>query len=200
MEKMARIVLPFKIAETEESMTAQAGLLLFGEFQLGVGVRRWMEREMPKPGSGHAYSAFQHAFPLFLMLAGGGRSLEDLRMVHPSVPCLSVGTAMSCRVRRWLHGAPCSRRDGSPACCTKESPGCDLRAVGRVYAPGNQGLTVRRVGMHIVGRWPRNKYGSIAAPAVVYAKTIGSLPGCSVSHGSLQRSADATVPYGRCLG
>ena len=62
MRKMARTVLPFKLAATEESMTAQSGLVLLGEFAQGAGLHRWLEREMPKPG--------------------GGRSLEDLRMVH----------------------------------------------------------------------------------------------------------------------
>ncbi|MBN6743125.1 hypothetical protein JKG47_22120 [Acidithiobacillus sp. MC6.1] len=31
MEKMARTVLPFKLAATNESMTALSGLILFGE-------------------------------------------------------------------------------------------------------------------------------------------------------------------------
>ncbi|MBN6745118.1 hypothetical protein RU820_06335 [Acidithiobacillus ferrooxidans] len=32
MKKMARTVLPFKLAATEEPMTAQSGLVLHGEF------------------------------------------------------------------------------------------------------------------------------------------------------------------------
>ena len=82
MRKMAQTVLPFKLAATEEPMTAQSGLVLHGEFIQGLGVHRWLEREMPKPGSGHAYTAVQHVLPMVLMLTGGGRSLEDLRMVH----------------------------------------------------------------------------------------------------------------------
>ena len=82
MEKMARTVLPFKLAATNESMTAQSGLILFGECIQGAGFHRWLDREMPKPGSGHAYTAVQHVLPMVLMLTGGGRSLEDLRMVH----------------------------------------------------------------------------------------------------------------------
>ena len=85
MEKMARTVLPFKLAATNESMTAQSGLILFGECIQGAGFHRWLGREMPKPASGHAYTAYtavQHVLPMVLMLTGGGRSLEDLRMVH----------------------------------------------------------------------------------------------------------------------
>lgn len=66
MQKMARTVLPFKLAATEESMTAQSGLVLLGEFAQGAGLHRWLEREMPKPGSGHAYTATEHVLPLIL--------------------------------------------------------------------------------------------------------------------------------------
>ena len=82
MKKMARTVLPFKLAATEEPMTAQSGLALHGEFIQGLGFHRWLEQEMPKPGSKRGYGAVQHVLPFVLMLTGGGRSLEDLRMIH----------------------------------------------------------------------------------------------------------------------
>ena len=82
MRKMARTVLPFKLAATEEPMTAHSGLVLHGEFIQGLGVHRWLEQEMPKPGSKRGYGAIQHVLPFLLMLTGGGRSLEDLRMIH----------------------------------------------------------------------------------------------------------------------
>ena len=37
---------------------------------------------MPKPGSKRGYGAVQHVLPFVLMLTGGGRALEDLRMIH----------------------------------------------------------------------------------------------------------------------
>ena len=82
MKKMARTVLPFKLAATEEPMTAQSGLVLHGEFIQGVGFHRWLEQEMPKPGSKRGYGAIPHVLPFVLMLTAGGRSLEDLRMIH----------------------------------------------------------------------------------------------------------------------
>ena len=82
MQKMARTVLPFKIAATEDAMTAQSGLVLYGEFIQSAGFHRWLDQEMPKAGSGHAYTAVQHVLPMLLTLTGGGRSLEDLRMIH----------------------------------------------------------------------------------------------------------------------
>jgi hypothetical protein len=46
MTKMARTVLPFKLAALAEPMTAQSGLVLHGEFIQGVGFHRWLEQEM----------------------------------------------------------------------------------------------------------------------------------------------------------
>lgn len=82
MQTMAQTVLPFKLEATDESLTANAGLVLFGEFVGGLGFSRWLEQDMPKPGSGRGYAAQAYVRPLVLMLAGGGRSLEDLRMIE----------------------------------------------------------------------------------------------------------------------
>jgi hypothetical protein len=79
MGTLAQTVLPFKLEATEELLTANAGLALFGEFVRGVGLSRWLTQEMPKPGSGRGYEADAYVTPLVLMLTGGGRSLEDLR-------------------------------------------------------------------------------------------------------------------------
>lgn len=79
MGVLAQMVLPFKIEATDETLTANAGLVLFGEFVHGLGFKRWLQQEMPKPGSGHGYKAVTYLTPLVLMLNGGGRSLEDMR-------------------------------------------------------------------------------------------------------------------------
>ena len=79
MGTLAQTVLPFKLEATEEELTANAGLVLFGEFVHGLGFSRWLGQEMPKPGSGRGYEAQAYVTPLDLMLTGGGRSLEDLR-------------------------------------------------------------------------------------------------------------------------
>lgn len=79
MRTLAQTVLPFKLEATEELLTANAGLALFGEFVRGLGFSRWLSQEMLKPGSGRGYAAETYVFPLILMLTGGGRSLEDLR-------------------------------------------------------------------------------------------------------------------------
>src|SRR5699024_9457919 len=81
MSKLAQTVLPFKLEATTEHLTAHAGLALFGEFVHGLGFSRWLAQAMPKPGSGRGYTADAYVEPLVLMLNGGGRSLEDLRML-----------------------------------------------------------------------------------------------------------------------
>ena len=79
MGTLAQTVLPFKVEVTEELLTANAGLALFGEFTQGLGLHRWLSQEMPKPGSGRGYEAVFYVSPLVLMLTSGGRSLEDMR-------------------------------------------------------------------------------------------------------------------------
>lgn len=81
MGTVAQTVLPFKLEATEEMLTANAGLALFGEFARGVGLNRWLGQEMPMPGSRRGFAATAYVTPLILMLTGGGRSLEDLRML-----------------------------------------------------------------------------------------------------------------------
>ena len=87
---MAQTVLPFKLEATEEMLTANAGLALFGEFAQGLGLTRWLAQEMPKPGSGRGYEAGAYVQPLILMLAGGGRSLEDLRSLKNDTALATV--------------------------------------------------------------------------------------------------------------
>ena len=75
-------VLPFKLEETNDLITAHAGLALFGEFAVGLGLLDALDKQMPAPGSAAGYRASEHVMPLILMLNGGGRSLEDLRQIR----------------------------------------------------------------------------------------------------------------------
>lgn len=63
MKKVAQSVLPFKLAATDELMTAQAGLVLHGEFIQGVGFHRWLTQEMPQPGSRRGYGGYSTSCP-----------------------------------------------------------------------------------------------------------------------------------------
>ena len=77
-----QMVLPFKLALTNEELTAQGGLVLFGEYLRAIGVAGLIDQELPGPGSGAGYAPSVHILPLVLMLAGGGRTLEDLRILR----------------------------------------------------------------------------------------------------------------------
>ena len=81
MGTVVQTVLPFKLEATEEGLTANAGLALFCEFVHGLGISRWLAQEMPQPGSGRGDKADAYVTPLILMFTGGGRSLEDLRLL-----------------------------------------------------------------------------------------------------------------------
>ena len=75
-------VLPFKLEVTKDLITSHAGLVLLGEFAVGLGLLEALDKSLPAPGSGAGYRASEHILPLILMLNGGGRSLEDLRQIR----------------------------------------------------------------------------------------------------------------------
>jgi hypothetical protein len=87
---IAQSVLPFKLGSTEERLTAQGGLVLFGEFCRAVGLESWLDRELAAPGSGAGYAPSVHARALILMLHGGGRSLEDVRALRVDTGLLEL--------------------------------------------------------------------------------------------------------------
>src|SRR5450756_1817753 len=78
----SQTVLPFKLAASDESLTAHGGLALLGEYLRAMSMRGLMNHELPGPGSAAGYDPSAHILPLVLMLAGGGRTLEDLRVLR----------------------------------------------------------------------------------------------------------------------
>jgi hypothetical protein len=75
-------VLAFKIEKTEDTITPHGGLALLGEFIIGTGLLQTIDTHVPKPGSSVGYDPSEYLFPLILMLNGGGRSLEDVRVIR----------------------------------------------------------------------------------------------------------------------
>ena len=75
-------VLPFKLENTKDTITPYAGMALLGEFAVGLGLLKSVDKYLPKPGSGAGYSPSEYIFALLLMLNGGGRSFEDLRQIR----------------------------------------------------------------------------------------------------------------------
>jgi len=78
---IGQTILPFKLSSTRDSITPHAGLTLFGEFALGLKLKPLSRRHLPGPGSAAGYAPETFLMPLLLMLNGGGRCLEDLRMI-----------------------------------------------------------------------------------------------------------------------
>jgi hypothetical protein len=79
---MTQSVLPFKLEITEEKLTAHAGLAVFGEFVHATAILGEVDKMLKRPGSAVGYKPSQYVEPLMLMLQGGGRSLEDLRVIR----------------------------------------------------------------------------------------------------------------------
>lgn len=79
---MPQTVLPFKLEASDETLTAHGGLALFGEYCRALGLARWLDQALPRPGSGAGYAASSHALSLVLMRHGGGRRLEDVRTLR----------------------------------------------------------------------------------------------------------------------
>src|SRR6516225_7771447 len=80
--RASQTVLPFKLTASNESLTAHAGLVLFDEYLGAMGIAGLINHELPGAGSAAGYDPSAHVAPLVLMLAGGGRTLEDLRILR----------------------------------------------------------------------------------------------------------------------
>ena len=75
-------ILPFKMERTDELITPRSGLGLFAEVVRTLGVPEKIRAAFPPPGSNRGYEAWRYIEPLVLMLAGGGRHIEDLREIR----------------------------------------------------------------------------------------------------------------------
>ena len=74
--------LDFQLAPTRDTITGRAGLALFQEAALVLGVRKSIKENLPPPGSGHGLKPQEYVLPLAIMLCGGGRTLEDIREIE----------------------------------------------------------------------------------------------------------------------
>lgn len=74
--------LDFQLAPTRDTITGRAGLALFQEAALALGVRKSIKENLPAPGSGRGFKPQEYVLPLVMMLCGGGRTLEDIREIE----------------------------------------------------------------------------------------------------------------------
>jgi hypothetical protein len=105
--KLQQGILPFKIEKSDEPLIARAGLVLPYEMARAVKLPQVIDRELPSPGSGHAYEPSQFIMPLIIMLHGGGKKLEDLREIKGEVSLRELlemkELPASCTVGDWLR-------------------------------------------------------------------------------------------------
>jgi len=90
MRIVRQTVLDFKLARTEEALTAHGGLALLAEYNHGLGLRAVVDRHLPAPGSPRGYAPSVFVDALVLLLQAGGRRLEDLRDLEREAPLLQL--------------------------------------------------------------------------------------------------------------
>lgn len=73
--------LSFKLGITKDEITSRSGLSVYAEFLRGFGIKDFVDKHMPMPGSNRGYKAWEYIEPIMLMLYGGGRHIEDLREI-----------------------------------------------------------------------------------------------------------------------
>ncbi len=83
--KLKNRIMPFKLGKTNDIITANAGLSIFGEFLYGIGLNKAIDENLPRPGSNRGYLPSKYVMPLILMLNGGGRALEDIREISNDI-------------------------------------------------------------------------------------------------------------------
>jgi len=57
-------------------------LALLGEFMVGARIKELADKHLPVPGSAKGYYPSEYVYPIILMLHGGARKLEDLRVIR----------------------------------------------------------------------------------------------------------------------
>lgn len=87
---ITQTVLPFKMEMTSDTLTSHAGLAIFGEYLGAMGISALVDQSLPRPGSAKGYRPSAFVEPLLLMLHGGGRTLEDLRVLREDAGLLRL--------------------------------------------------------------------------------------------------------------
>jgi len=81
MKNISSPLLPFKLGSTDDKITPNAGLGLFGEFLYSQRFSSIVDDCVKGFNSNHSYKPSEFVVPLVLMLHGGGRYIEDIRKI-----------------------------------------------------------------------------------------------------------------------
>jgi hypothetical protein len=80
-QKQLKLKLKFKLLRTDEDITPRTGLAFYSEGLKRAGVESLIKKHMPLSGSNRGYDAWEYVHPIVLMLIGGGRHIEDIKMI-----------------------------------------------------------------------------------------------------------------------
>ncbi|MBU1109763.1 MAG: IS1380 family transposase [Candidatus Riflebacteria bacterium] len=90
MKNISSPLLPFKLGFTDDKITANAGLGLFGEFLHSQRFSEIIDANVKDFTSNHSYKPSEFITPLLLTLNGGGRYIEDVREIADDEALLQV--------------------------------------------------------------------------------------------------------------
>lgn len=82
---MTQTVLPFKLDQTKDTLTAHAGLALVGEYMAALNLEKLTNKHLPASKSAIGYAPSAYIQPLILMLLGGGQTIADMRVIRNDV-------------------------------------------------------------------------------------------------------------------
>jgi len=113
---ITQAVFNFNIERTEKNITANAGLSFLARYIHGLGINQLADKYLPLPGNAKGYKPSEYVDTFILLLCGGGRSLEDNRMLKQDRPLQKIL--------------------GSRAVPSSDAMGDWLRRVGKEGLPG----------------------------------------------------------------
>ncbi len=114
---LRQTILPFKLGSTEQKLTAHAGLALVDECASALGLPEAFAQEFPAPGSNRGFRPCEFGRALLMILHGGGRTFEDLRVLEQDEglkAALELTVPSSDAAREWTGRS--GGRAGEAAC------------------------------------------------------------------------------------
>ncbi len=84
------MILPHKLATTNNLLTSRAGLLLPAQLMSSLQFDACVDKHLPQPNSNRGFPASTYVQTLMLMQHEGGFHLDDVRLLNDDKALLSV--------------------------------------------------------------------------------------------------------------